>query len=105
MDRITIGDYALVSQGAHLCAGSHDIGDPNFQLISRPIFIGSRSWVASEAFVGPGVTIGEGAVLGARAVAFKTLQPWTVYIGNPAQPLKERVIREGAGVISQREAQ
>lgn len=104
MDRITIGAYALVSQGGHLCAGSHDIGDPNFQLISRPIVIEPQAWVAAEAFVGPGVTVGEGAVLGARGVAFKALEPWTVYAGNPAQPLKKRVIREGAGVIGQRSA-
>jgi putative colanic acid biosynthesis acetyltransferase WcaF len=63
-----------------------------------------QAWVAAEAFVGPGVTVGEGAVLGARGVAFKALEPWTVYAGNPAQPLKKRIIREGAGVIGQRSA-
>ena len=101
MDRITIGDYALVSQGAHLCAGSHDISDPSFQLISKPIVINSQAWVAAEAFVGPGVTVGKGAVLGARGVAFRSLDPWTVYAGNPAKPLKKRVLREGLGVIGQ----
>jgi putative colanic acid biosynthesis acetyltransferase WcaF len=99
MDRITVGDYALVSQGAHICAGSHDISDPNFQLISKPIIIEPQAWVAAEAFVGPGVVVGEGAVLGARGVAFKSLEPWTVYAGNPAQALKKRVVREGLGVI------
>ena len=101
MDRIKLGDYSLVSQGAHLCAGSHDISDPNFQLISKPIVIDAQAWVAAEAFVGPGVTIGEGAVLGARGVAFKSLEPWTVYAGNPATSLKKRALRRGPGVIGQ----
>jgi putative colanic acid biosynthesis acetyltransferase WcaF len=90
MAAISLGRGALISQGAHLCAGSHDIDSPVFQLVARPITIGPDSWVAAEAFVGPGVRIGEGAVLGARAVAFRPLDPWTVYTGNPAQPLRRR---------------
>ena len=92
-DLITIGSYVVVSQGAHLCAGTHDIADPNFQLITRPIRIDDRAWIAAEAFVGPGVSVREGAVLGARGVAFKDLEPWTVYAGNPAKALKSRVFR------------
>ena len=94
MAPILIGDHALVSQGAHLCGGTHDFRDPHFQLIARRITIGSRAWIAAEAFVGPGVTVGEGAVLGARAVATRDLEPWTVYSGNPAVALKPRVMRE-----------
>ena len=92
MAQITLEPYALVSQGGHLCGGSHDIDDPNFQLFARPILIGSRAWVAAEAFVGPGVTVGEGAVLGARSAAFKSLKPWTVYGGTPARAIRERRI-------------
>ncbi len=87
---ITIGAKAVVSQGAHLCAGTHDINDPDFQLIAKPIAIGAQAWVAAEAFVGPGVSIGEGAVLGARGVAFRDIEPWAVYAGNPAKKLKDR---------------
>lgn len=102
MNTITLGDHALASQGAYLCAGSHDISDSNFQLITKPINIEAQAWVAADAFVGPGVIIGEGAVLGARGVAFKSLEPWTVYAGNPAQALRQRVIRPGSGVIGQK---
>lgn len=93
MARISFGAYALASQGAHICAGSHDIEDENFQLIARPISIGARAWVAADAFVGPGVTIGEGAVLGARGCAFRDLDAWMVHAGNPARPLKPRKVR------------
>lgn len=87
---VTIGHRAVVSQGAHLCASSHDINDAFFQLVLRPIRIEANAWIAAEAFVGPGVTVGEGAVLGARAVALRPLEPWGVYSGNPAQLLKHR---------------
>ncbi len=93
MAPITLGRAALVSQGAHLCAGSHDISSATFQLISSPIVIGAGAWIAAEAFVGPGVEVGEGAVLGARGVAFRSLDAWTVYGGNPAKALRSRVLR------------
>lgn len=93
MAPITLERAALVSQGAHLCAGSHDISSAEFQLVASPITIGAGAWVAAEAFVGPGVTIGEGAVLGARAVAFRSIEPWSVYGGNPAKRIKDRVLR------------
>src|ERR1700682_4316039 len=59
-----------------------------------PIEIGAHAWVAAKAYVGPGVKVGEGAVLGACGCAFEELKPWTVYIGNPAKPLKQRKLRE-----------
>lgn len=93
MAPITIGEGTVVSQGAHLCAGSHDISDKNFQLIVKPISIGRDCWIAAEAFVGPGVTIGDRAVLGARGVAFKEIDAEYVYVGNPAQKLKQRFIK------------
>jgi putative colanic acid biosynthesis acetyltransferase WcaF len=100
MAMISLGAYATVSQDAKLCAGSHDIADPNCQLVARPIVIGEQAWIAAGAFVGPGVTIGAGAVLGAQAVAFTDLPEWTVHIGNPAVFLKKRIIRaENPGTI------
>jgi putative colanic acid biosynthesis acetyltransferase WcaF len=90
MDLVRIGAYTVISQRAVLCAGTHAIGDRNFQLVTRPIVIGERAWVAAEAFVGPGVSIGDEAVLGARACAFGHLDPRGVYVGNPAHKIKER---------------
>lgn len=91
--KITIGPRSVVSQGAHLCASSHDVRDPHFQLVLRPIAVGTGCWVAAEAFVGPGVTMQDGSVLAARGVLFEDAEPEMIYRGNPATPLKPRNIR------------
>jgi putative colanic acid biosynthesis acetyltransferase WcaF len=90
LGKVTIGKHVSVSQGAHLCAGTHDYRQVDMPLIRPPIVIGDYAWVAADAFVGPNVTVGEGAVLGARACAMKDLAPWSVYAGNPAQKVKDR---------------
>lgn len=91
---ISIGDRTVISQRAHVCASTHDIHDPNFQLILRPIAIGNHCWVAAEAFIGPGVTIGDRAVIGARAALFRDAEPDGVYSGNPATLVKRRELRD-----------
>jgi putative colanic acid biosynthesis acetyltransferase WcaF len=90
MAPIKLASYALASQGSYLCGGGHDIHGDDFMLTTKPITLGERSWVAAEAFVGPGVSVGEGAVLGARGVTFHDLEAWTTYVGNPAQPVGRR---------------
>ncbi|MHA3772802.1 WcaF family extracellular polysaccharide biosynthesis acetyltransferase [Verrucomicrobiota bacterium sgz303538] len=93
-DFIRIGRRAVVSQGAHLCAGTHDYNAPGFPLITRPITIGDNVWIAAEVFIHPGVTVADGAVVGARSVVINNLPEWTVCSGFPCQPLKKRTSNE-----------
>jgi putative colanic acid biosynthesis acetyltransferase WcaF len=97
MAPIVIGDYSVVSQGAHLCCGSHDYNSPTFQLYAKPIMLGAHVWVCAEAFLAPGVTVAPGCVVGARAVVTTSLDsPWTVYAGNPCRTTgKRRAVRDG----------
>ncbi|TCT03968.1 putative colanic acid biosynthesis acetyltransferase [Aquabacter spiritensis] len=88
--RVTLGADAVVSQGAHLCAASHDFRDPAFPLVTGEIRIAAGAWVAADAFVGPGVTIGTRAVVGARAVVVKDVAAATVVAGNPARVVSRR---------------
>ena len=88
---VRIGARATVSQGAHLCAGTHDLDDPARSLVKAPVAIGRDAWVCAEAFVGPGVSVGDGAVVGARAVIVRDVAPRDRVAGNPA-----RSIRRGA---------
>ena len=86
---ITLGARATVSQGAHLCAGTHDWHDPARRLLPPPIVIESDAWICADAFVGPDVVIGRGAILGARAVAMKDVAPATIVAGNPAKFIRD----------------
>lgn len=89
--KISIGSNVLISHGAHLCTGSHDYRQPNFPIAHRPIHIETGSWIAVEAFVGPGVTVGRGAIVGARAVAMHDVPALTLSAGNPAQVIRSLV--------------
>jgi putative colanic acid biosynthesis acetyltransferase WcaF len=82
---ISIGAHATVSQGAHLCAGTHDYRRADFPLLKPPIAIGEGAWVCADAFIGPGVTLGDYAIAGARAVVIRDVQQWTIVAGNPAK--------------------
>jgi putative colanic acid biosynthesis acetyltransferase WcaF len=90
---ITLGDHVCLSQSVYLCTGNHDWSHPHFALKVAPIVIQAGSWVAAGAIVGPGVTIGEGAILSLGGVTGRSLEPMTIYAGNPAQPIKHRVIQ------------
>lgn len=80
---ISIGERATVSQGAHLCAGTHDIWDPARPLKKLPIVVEDDVWICADAFVGPGVRIGCGSIVGARAVAMKDVASGVIVVGNP----------------------
>jgi acetyltransferase-like isoleucine patch superfamily enzyme len=38
----------------------------------------------------PGVVLGEGAILGANSLAANNLEPWTINVGSPAKPIRNR---------------
>lgn len=90
--KISIGKRSVISQGAHLVAGSHDYTKPGFPLFTKPIKIGDHVWIAAEAFIHPGIVIGEGSVIGARSVVTKNMPSWMVCAGFPCDPLKERIL-------------
>jgi putative colanic acid biosynthesis acetyltransferase WcaF len=89
--QVEIGDYATVSQYSYLCGATHDYTEETMPLVTKPIRIATRAWVAAGAFVGPGVTVEEGAVVGARACVFRDVPAWTVVAGNPARMIRRRV--------------
>jgi putative colanic acid biosynthesis acetyltransferase WcaF len=89
---VTIGDRVCVSQGAHLCAGTHDYRRRDMPLIKSPVCIMDDAWICADAFVGPGVTVGRAAIVGARAVALRDVGEGTIVQGNPAIFIRERPV-------------
>jgi putative colanic acid biosynthesis acetyltransferase WcaF len=83
--KVTLEQDAIVSQGAHLCAATHDHRDPDFPLMAGDITIGTRAWVCADAFVGPDIVIGRRAVVAARAVIIRDVEDGVVVAGNPGR--------------------
>ena len=98
--KITIGYRAIVSQGAHLCAGTHDYTKAGNPIVTKPITIRDHAWITAEVFVHAGVTIGEGTVVGARSVVTRDLPEWMICSGHPCQPLKERKLEGTKGELA-----
>lgn len=96
LGRIEIGKAATISQGAHLCAGTHDYSDSTLPLLKMPITIGPGAWICADAFIGPGVTVGDLAIVGARAVTMKDVPASTIVAGNPAHVIRKRPAMAGA---------
>jgi putative colanic acid biosynthesis acetyltransferase WcaF len=90
---VSIGNHTVISQGAYVCAGTHDYTQPNLPLQRPPVNIGNGVWIAAQAFIGPGVTVGDNSVIAARAVVVKDVPSGVVVGGNPAKVIKPRLMR------------
>ena len=90
VDRIALGECAIVSQYSYLCGATHDFEQPERPLVPKPIVVERDVWIAADVFIGPGVTIGCGAVVGARSSVFSDLPPNKVYFGTPAREVRDR---------------
>ena len=92
IDQLIIRDHVVISQGAMIIQGSHNYKKVDYPTLSGPVVLEEGSWVGAGAMVMLGVTLKSHSVLSAGSVATKDLEPYTIYQGNPAQPVRERVI-------------
>ena len=75
LEPITIGADVCISQGAFLCTGSHDPGDPAFEYDNAPITVGAGAWIAARAIVLRGARIAPGEVVPAGTVRSARREP------------------------------
>ena len=90
---LTIGKNVNLSSNVSIYSGAHDHRDPYFRstpATTRPINIGDRVWIGSNAIILTGVHIGEGAVVCAGCVVTKDVEPYAVVAGIPAKKVNER---------------
>jgi chloramphenicol O-acetyltransferase type B len=101
--RIEIGAYCSISDQARILGGGEHVitRASTFPLTARlfdparrtftdavdtgPTVIGNDVYIGVGAIVLSGVTIGDGAVVGAGAVVARSVPPYAVVVGNPAQ--------------------
>lgn len=97
---IEMKDFVTLSYNIHIFAQSDDYSGKTLTspmvprkykneikekiLIERQVIIGAGSMVL------PGVVIKEGCSIGSMSLISKSTQPWKVYVGTPAKPIKDR---------------
>ena len=98
---LEMGDFTTIACGSRLiCNGETFSGNglvgpiipkPYRDTIkSAPIRFERCASIASNVVVFAGVTLAEGTVVGSGSIVTKSTEPWTIYAGAPARPIKAR---------------
>ena len=88
--QLTIGDHVDIASEVMIYNSQHDIDDPKFQAIEKPVVIKDYVFIGPRVIILPGVTIGRGAVVGAGAVVLKDVPDNKVVGGVPAKEIRDR---------------
>jgi acetyltransferase-like isoleucine patch superfamily enzyme len=97
---LVIGEHVSISAGVWLVTGWHDINDPQFPALYKPIVIKDYVWIGIRATILAGITIGEGSVVMAGAVVTRDVPPYTVVGGVPARVICERQLHDPAYTLN-----
>ncbi|HEX8462812.1 MAG TPA: WcaF family extracellular polysaccharide biosynthesis acetyltransferase [Segetibacter sp.] len=89
--QVTISKNVCLSHGAMLLTGNHNYSSPVFALIVNEIILEDGVWLGAKSIVCPGVICKTHAVLSVASIATKDLEAFSVYYGNPAIKVKNRV--------------
>ncbi len=93
---LTIGDAAEFGPYVMVHTANHEMGDAHRPVTAQgwrddgPTEIGRNSWIGMGSCILPGVTVGEGCVVGAGSVVTRSLDAFSVAVGNPARVIRER---------------
>ena len=95
---IVIGNDVLIGPNVVLRAADHVFFSTQVPIrcqghSSGRIVIGDDVWLAANVVVTSGVTIGNGCVVGAGSIVTRDLPPMTVCVGNPARPIRSRLLQ------------
>jgi acetyltransferase-like isoleucine patch superfamily enzyme len=99
-NKVTFKNFSFAAAGTKIVVGSEDytgeglvgptIPSEYRKLILHDIIFEQFSGCGVNCSIMPGVILGEGSILGANSLATKNLEPWTIYVGSPARPIKTR---------------
>lgn len=93
---IFIGQSVLIGGNCYIGGGRYLTDRLDIPMLQQgvyskgPVVIEDDVWLGAGAIVLDGVRIGKGCIVGAGAVVTKNLPDYTVAVGVPAQPVKQR---------------
>ena len=92
MGEVTIGKNVMFGPRVGNYTTNHAF-DPDERVrnvvISKPVTIGDRAWIAADVKILQGVTIGEGSIVGAGSVVTHDIPAGVVAAGNPCRVLRK----------------
>lgn len=91
---VTLGNNVCLSQGALLLTGNHNYKKISFDLMIAEITLEDGVWIGARAIVCPGVTCKSHAILSVGSVATQNLEPYSIYLGNPAIKCRQRLFED-----------
>ena len=98
---IRIGRDVLLANDVQLICGNHTFARRDVPIRAqptegKPIVVEDDVWLGASAIVLGGVTIGQGSVVGAGSVVTRSLPPYSIARGVPAQVVGVRGEESGA---------
>lgn len=94
LEVVNIGSNTCISQGAMLLTGNHNYKKITFDLQVEPIILEEGVWIGAQALVAPGVVCKSHSILTVHSVATKNLEAYSIYQGNPAVKIRDRLLLE-----------
>jgi putative colanic acid biosynthesis acetyltransferase WcaF len=94
LEDVVIGDNCCLSQGSFLLCGNHNYKKSAFDLMTGKIILEEGVWLGAKSIVCGGVTCKSHSVLSVASIAVSDLEAYSIYRGNPAVKIKERVMSE-----------
>lgn len=98
---VTLDDFSGLAYGCQVFSQSDDYSGATLtnptvpaqykKEIKKAITVGRHVIVGANSIVFPGVTLAEGCSIGAMSMVTKSTEPWTIYFGVPAKPIKPRL--------------
>jgi|SRR4051812_18186456 putative colanic acid biosynthesis acetyltransferase WcaF len=93
LENIHIDDDSALAHDVYLAAGGHDIHSPTMSYANAPIVIEKGVWIATRAFIGPGVTVQRESVVAAGSVVISDVPCNSLVAGVPARVVGPREIK------------
>lgn len=90
---LAAGSRIICGSDGHLGVGlvGPTIPDPYKDTVKvAPVVFEMFANVGTNVVIMPGVTLGQGTVVGSNSLVTKSTEPWTIYAGSPARPIKKR---------------
>ena len=93
--KVKIGNYVMIAPNCMIAGGNHNFKDTKCFIMfqgstEKGIIIGDDVWIGANSTILDGVIVGNGAIVGANSVVTKSVPPYAIVYGNPAEVVNWR---------------